>query len=661
MTLIRRSYVYLASAISLQAATWAVIALARNVIAEGGGGPREALAFQMAVIVIALPIYLFHWRWARRLAGRDEERSAPARRLYLYGTMALFLLPLLANVHGLLDRLLTLGLQAPGNAGVGDPQEEVLRALVAIVVLSVLWLYHWRVVIADRDAVGESGRSALIRRTYVLGFSALGVAMVAVGFIQLLRWLLFQLGSSDLIWMDGEVLVAGQIARLVVALPLWLVFWRWAQRLAAESDAERDSALRLFFLYATVFLTVVIGVGHAAMILAGALKVALDLPPGGDIRDALPVVIALAGGWLYFSTVLSQAVDREEETKRQARLRRLYYYLVAGAGLAAFLFGTGGLLTVLLTTVFGGAFDDPLKEQLAWTAAALLAGLLVWVPSWWRMQRQAEAAGMAGAGARSSVVRRLYLYLFLLVATVTVLSSSVYVVARIFLRLFGEAAPGDLAGDLARAIAYGLVGVGVWVYHGTILRSDDRRDEEMLAERLNSLRAAVVDGGEGEIGRRILKALREELPALSPDVVPLSTRAAEAMGGSFDMDRLQSALAEADIVVAPSSLLTPGGLQSDVDDVAQLLADCPAHKLLIPRRAQRWDWAGFEYEELDQQMAHVVAAARQIALGEQVKPARPLGVGALIGIGLAAILFLIFIGIPIIAFLAGSGLEYLLG
>jgi len=84
MTNIRRWYVFLVSAIALQTVAWAIITLLRNLLVPGlnpaSGGvsfAAEVVAFQIAVIVIGLPIYVVHWLWAGRLAESDrEERIA---------------------------------------------------------------------------------------------------------------------------------------------------------------------------------------------------------------------------------------------------------------------------------------------------------------------------------------------------------------------------------------------------------------------------------------------------------------------------------------------------------------------------------------------------------------------------------------------------------
>jgi hypothetical protein len=58
---------------------------------------------------------------------------------------------------------------------------------------------------------------------------------------------------------------------------------------------------------------------------------------------------------------------------------------------------------------------------------------------------------------------------------------------------------------------------------------------------------------------------------------------------------------------------------------------------------------------------HAVAAVRNIVAGEHVGPAQRLGTGALIGVAVGLVILLLVVGIPIVAFLTGGGLDLLFG
>ncbi|MBL1162248.1 MAG: hypothetical protein D8M52_11175, partial [Chlorobi bacterium] len=309
MATVRRWYMFLVAAISLQAVTWAVIALFRNLLTPGYQAPVTATAFQIAVVVVGLPIFLAHWLWAQRLAERDsEERGTVLRRLYLYGMLAAFLGPFVANAFDLLTALLWLILGQPERPFAYyefSPTQAIVRDLVALVVLGLLWFYHQRLLAADRQATPETDNAATVRRLYIFGFSATGLIMTGIASISLLRWVMFQFGPGEAIGGRDDLEFSVEMARLCAGLPLWLIFWQWAQRLFnGPSEAERASTLRKFYLYATIFITALFAVTNATFILAGICRRALDLPPMGDLRDSLPIVIGAAVLWAYHATVI---------------------------------------------------------------------------------------------------------------------------------------------------------------------------------------------------------------------------------------------------------------------------------------------------------------------------------------------------------------------
>ena len=77
--------------------------------------------------------------------------------------------------------------------------------------------------------------------------------------------------------------------------------------------------------------------------------------------------------------------------------------------------------------------------------------------------------------------------------------------------------------------------------------------------------------------------------------------------------------------------------------VSQAVADSPARKLLIPTRPQGWEWAGVDRWDAESLIQQTVRAVRQIAAGEEVEPARPLGACTITAIAIGVIFLLILI------------------
>lgn len=648
MGTVRRWYLFLVATISLQAVTWALIALLRNILGVWGEPSTEAIAFQVAVIVIGLPMYLIHWLWAQRIGTADpDERADPLRRLYLYGNMAALLIPAISNTFDLSSGLLGLFLD-PGSPWHGgytfgltrSVTQSVLGNFTPILVLGLLWLYHRQVAAVDAAAAPLTGNSALIRRLYFLGFSLGGLSLVAQWAVAVLRWVLYQFGGPTTAGAPGLI---DPIAGLLIGLPLWVLAWRLAQQLFFGPDvAERESALRKFYLHAVIFFSALAAVSGATLMLAGLLRQALGLAPQGDLRGPLPVVLVAAIVWAYHSLTLRTDTAMIAEAPRQAGVRRLSWYLVASIGLATTLIGLGFIVSVLIRATSAPSFGNDLREQLAWSLAALLAGLPVWVLTWRRAQQSAERDGPGGDDERGSLVRRIYLYGFLFAATLTILSGLIYIVFRLLRLALGEPAEGSLVADLAQAIAFSALAAGVLLYHGSILRAEGRRRQAAVATRAAELRVVILDLADGAFGQAVTERLRHEVPGLILRPIGLTPAAAARMGAEADPRGLAAQLAEAGLIVGPWQIAVA---QTASVEVAQAVGASPAHKLLVPSPTERWSWAGVEPWNTETAIAQVIHAVRQTLNGEPVRPVRALVPLAIVGtiIGVVLLLILTFI------------------
>ncbi len=618
MSNVRRAYIYLACIASLEAAAWAVISLLRNLLAPGKYTALEDTALQIAIIAVGLPVFLVHWLWAQRLARRDpEERGAILRRLYLYGAMATFLGPLLTSAFDLLDGLLRLafGLRPESYRTLGLSQATlIVHHLVAMAVMGLLWAYQWRVAAADAGEIPEEGRAATVRRLYVYGFSAAGLAMTALSLVYLSRWLMFQLGSEPVI--SRQATLIREVGRLAVGLPLWVIFWRWAQRLfAAPDEEERASVLRKLYLYLAVFLSVLATVTTLTVVLADGLgrvlRVAGSGSGGGDIREALSILLGAGLVWAYHAYVLRRdaALAGEPTTPAEgargpaaaAWVRQLYHYLVAAIGLGALLGGLAGGLTLLVRTLAGVSVVRGVPEEAAWFIALIIAGLPVWILPWRTLQLAATAPGPTGDLESRSLVRKIYLYFYLFLATMTVLGSGVYVVFRLVGLALGAGKPGNLLADVGQALAYSVLAVGIWLYHGSSLRADGRRTKGLQAERLSSLRVALLETGDESLGRALLDKLRRELPGLN--VQTLDASAADA----------PTDLAQASLIVGPWSVALTG------DELARAIAASPAPKVILLTQREGWHWAGAGKVKTQTSLRQAVRAIKQVAADAEIK------------------------------------------
>lgn len=635
MTNSRRWYLYIVNAISLQAVAWAAISLLRNLLVRGLGAGQtavsfdaEAVALQIAIIVIGLPIYIGHWLWAGRLAAQaPAERGSILRRLYLLGMMAIFLGAAAASSFSLLDALLRLLLnidpipfESP-NLALG--QTAVYYAL-SLIVLALLWLYHRRLLAADQQHIPtpEVG-SATLHRLYLYGFTAAGLALFTGGLVSIITWLLFQFGGETAVFSPPIAQFPTELARLLIGLPLWLIFWRSAQQQFLQKKAEQESIIRKAYLYLAIFVGLVMVAVQATGILAALFRSLLDVEVEGNLRRSLATV---AGGvllWGYHAVVLQRETAVLAEQPRQATIRRIYLYLVAAVGLAAGLFGLSGSVSVLLRTLSGEAFIGDPRRQLAGYAAALLVGLPIWFLPW----RKIEQTLAAGLAERLSQVRKAYLYFYLLIATLTVLTSAVFVVSQLISLALGARTASGLFLEIAHAIAFTVIAAAVWLYHARLLREDGRFEAAAAAEALAKWRVGVVDGENGRLGRALLDQLQHDLPQLTLQPIGLTHTAAEAMAAPTDQPP-NALLTNLDLIIGSWHIALPNG--SDGQAVAYALQQSPAHKLLLPTRPDGWDWVGVDDFDQDALLRQTSHAVQQLVRGQTKPASRRLNLVALI-------------------------------
>lgn len=620
MATVRRIYSYLVCAISLQALSWAIISLLWQILFERERADTTPLAFQIAVLVIGLPVFLIHWLWAQRLADREaEERTSLARRIYLYLMLAAFLGPALFQAYALGAALFRqmFGSSLPDDMTLSA---AIGRPFTALLILLLLWGYQ-RWMIQHNDRATDSIWGA-IDRIYQLVFSLVGLALMANAAADLLRWLM---DWSDTANAFAIIYLTDILARLALALPLWLWFWIREQRHVALESPAREALVRRAYLYLAIFVATLAAVTSAAVLLSGFLRAWLGLPAQGKLGDMLPITIFAALIWAYHAWILRDDVAALAEAARQALIRRLYRYLVAAIGLLAALIGLAGLLSVLIRIVSGDILSSDLREQIAWFSSALIAGLPVWLVPWRQAQIVAAAATDDGAEERRSLIRRAYLYFYLFLATMAILGGLVTIAFQIISFALGNPLDNPIR-DIGIAAAYTLVAAGVWALHGTAMRADGRISDAARASALAAKRVMLIDPGDGHFGVALLAALRQALPGLTVDLIApaLATPTPEEQAPMPPAQRL----ANADLIVGPWTITMADGA------LTSAIIASPAEKLLAPLRSPGWQWVGVERWSEHAAIEQTVRAVRQILAGEEVKPA-----GRMHGCATAVIVF----------------------
>jgi hypothetical protein len=555
------------------------------------GDAPAGLPDMLALLVAGAPALIYHEVVVRRRLAAERWQLRWGYGLVFAG------LGMLAALAGLLFSIQWLvGRVSEGSAVLYDAAAYFVPGLI-------MWAYHEGLMRQGSRVLGLAENAAgpfrtagrLLQRLYVFGFSGLGISLAAAGLIGLQDWVFSRFSGESL------VSLATGLACLVSGVLVWLYYWRWAGRLfASRHPEESKSDLRKAYLYVIIYISVNTFIITVAVLGNGFLRALLGLPTSGSLAMPLSIITASTALWVYHALVLRQDMGRAGESGLQADMQRLYWYLVAGFGLSAFLIGLAGEVSVVISWLAQGfQADSALKELFAIYTAALVAGLPVWLSAWIPAQRTAAQPGPAAIASRRSLLRKLYLYAFSLTAVVVTLIAAVAMVYQLLNAVVGLFRGENLLAAVAQSLGFTIIAAAVWIYHGWVLRGDGQRakadsaqaslekqaEAEAARLRLTAEWAdwpvAVVDGGRGVIGRLALDALRQDLPHLTLLAIGLTPEAAAALGVAFEEDYVER-LEPAKVIVTSWPALEAGAA----------LARHAAVKVVVPVDTPATLWVG---------------------------------------------------------------------
>jgi hypothetical protein len=626
MSSIRRWYLFAVCAVSLQSVAWAAIVLLRGLLNPRLQADFELISVQIAVIIIGLPIFLWHWSRARdhfvnqAVDGVVDVGPAP---IYLYLMLLGLIGPIVANAITLLVALYNtiLGSSSKLLPNGMDSSEAIISSVVALLVLSILSLYFRRQEREgfDLDSKESQGSVADVRRGYLFLLSITGLSLTIYSLIGLLNWILSQLFVDQTVtaFTSAAAIVGNEVARLLVGLILWQLSWGRAQSFYHSGlRDEQESSVRKLYLYSLVFVGSLAVVTTTATVLAGVLRAWLGLVNDGEIRIAVSSIIGFGIVWSYHAFVLYHDAKLAPNAYKEAQIRRIYRYLLATIGFAVVLVGLGGVIDVIIRMIFEQRLGNLLREQVANVSAALMAGLPLWLLSWREIQEASKADNDLAKLERTSSVRKVYIYFFLFVATMTILASGVAIVSQLLNIVLGNSSTDNLANLLAHAISYSLIAVAVWLYHRAILNEDRIHNiDDQKQVGMNGVRVVIFMPDTDDIGASLNSTLGLQFPEIT---IALTYRAEDLAD-----------LSATDVVIAYS------------DDISAA-ANTKSRKLIIPSiPSHEWNFIGASSRSTQSQIKDCMNALRQIVSGEEIKPSRRLSgcvLAALIVVG-AVILF----------------------
>lgn len=602
MRTIRRLYFYAVALISLEVVTWGLIGLLRSIFSTRLVNTAEVLAQALALVLVGVPIFLFHWLWTQRAAIHDEEeRSASLRAIFFYAVLIGMLVPVVQNLLAFVNRI-ALGLSdmAASRALLGGYQTWQDN-LIAIFINGVVGFYFYSILRAGWKSLPEVENFADMRRLYRYLWLLYGLLMVVYGAQQILRFIFYIPVPTYLLGELGREMFVNGLALLLVGTPLWVYTWRLCQDALTDS-AERDSNLRLGVFYLLSLGGVIAVLSAGGTLLDVVLRRVFGEAMQGyefiqQIGGPISLGVPLAGVWAYYGGWLSRQIQSDENETRRAGKKRLYYYILSALGLGAAFVGVALVFSFVIDLVTSNAFwGGSLRPRLAAAISTLAVGLPLWLLTWRPMQAEALAEGESGEHARRSTIRRTYLYLALFAGVIGGMVSAVGLVYQLVNALLSGDPPADFLPTALNAAQLLALFAVLLVYHLNCMRGDGARTDRTLEERQRDFPVLLVDPG----SEAFVKSVQAAMAKHAPDVPLLVKPVSEGAGAE-----------EVEAVILPASLaLDPP------EALRKWLQAFSGEKIVVAEAIPGWVMSALT-------PGQAARSARQAAEGEEIRLARP--------------------------------------
>jgi hypothetical protein len=444
---------------------------------------REALSLAIALVLVGAPVWALHAWLIRRTTQdprvrADELASAP-RGVYFLVVLSVTLLGSLfaaGDAIAQIVRAVTLDYRI----------DELAAPTSTAMVMGAAWLGH--VAVRRQDLRREPARLAgdWTTRLYLYGASFVLVLAALIMAAETLTILGQELTGSQPLFEGPrwfEEMMPGTAAMAAVATAWWVVHIAMGDRLirapAPMGEAHRHARSRVAYFLAVILLcavAVLLSLGEALRhLLSGVLGVWQSIDQMRYEQQAyvpwISVLPFVAAWWFHGRRVSREALATGGEAlqDRVVRARRL---LVAFVGLAGLAFGTawgvGGVVNLVGEAYRTGVLSSSiLRADVTLGVAAALVGAVLWLPAWYREQRE---RGRDPVVAAASTARRSYLLAVSGVAVVAAMLSFAWLVYQ-GIRV---ATDTGMADDWTWAIGGISVALVVLGYHLLTLRSDER-------------------------------------------------------------------------------------------------------------------------------------------------------------------------------------------
>ena len=597
MRTVRRLYFYAITLVSLEVVLWGLIGLARSIFSSSDvvSSATDRLAQALALILVGVPVFGFHWWVVQRDAAHNtEEHASGVRAVFLYAALLGTLIPIVQNILALANRsLLGTARMDMHLAFIGGAQTWGDN-LVAMFMNALVAAYFIYVVRSEWKDVLQKESLTLVRRIYRFIWLLYGLVMVVAGTQQTLRFVL-ELVPGPFGNMLRTSLVNG-VTLLLVGTPIWFLAWKTIQDALATPE-EGKSLLRLGLLYLLSLVGVLVVLSAAGTMAETLLRLAFGQSMTvqqifGKINPPLAIGIPLGGMWAYYGSWLGRSISATPDTIHRAGMRRLYFYILSAIGLGAAFSSLAMLITFLIDRLLLGVAQ---LGTLTGSLALLIAGLPLWLLTWRPLQAESLAEGDAGDHARRSLLRRIYLYLAMFASVVGGMITAVSLLFQMLRALLGQP-PVNLLDQGLRLAGLLLLFTGLGLYHGLTLRRDGKLASAALSAKHAAFPVLLFDPGNDTFAQEVLSAIQKQAPSLPVTVQP----AAQPVGKN----------------ITPKAVVLPADLALDPpESLRRWLAQFNGSRLAVPRPAPGWLLTGSSLSDLNQ----AARVLRLLAEGREVR------------------------------------------
>ena len=626
MSNIRSWYLFLVSAISLQSVIWATIRLLRGVLHPDLLSDFNSITVEIAVIIIGLPVFFWHWTRTRdsdRDLELDTDFDVDPSAMYFYSMLLGFFYPIVSNSIILLAAIfqLFLGFDSKLLQNNMNVSEAIISSGVALFILSSMVFYFYKQRFNLKKLDIDSRTSFInLRRIFLFVLSLSGLLVTVYSVLSLSNWILLELFYENTVTglSSAASIILDDASRLLIGLVLWQLPWSRLQLFYERAyDGEQESPVRKIYLYSLIFVSSLVFITIAATLFSSILSKWLGVQNDGEFYIAINVLSVFGVIWLYHAMVLHNDAKSSVNKYVEAKIVRIYRYLLSVIGLVVLLVGLGGALDVIIRMIWLEELGNALRSQIANVLSALFASAPLWLLSWTKIQKESRVNNEMAQVERQSVVRKAYLYFFLYISTMTVLINGVIVLSGFLNIWMGDGSIEDLFDDFPYAIAYSFIALIVWLYHRAVLNEDKKSNSIAYTDsNLTQMRVVVFMPENSSFAVDLSSKLEFEFPTIEIE-------------HTYDPKLLDN-LTEVDVIII-----------NTID--SNIVSKSSARKFVImSSNSEQWYWIGMPHQSQSSQIRNCIHTLRQVLSGEEVKTPHKFN-GCIVGVVIFIGIFLLFL------------------